>query len=243
MNKLLSSATKASILLASSGSYICQDKKWVRVPSEIPDSTHTPQGLTGYGMRGEGSEWRGTGREGRGGEGRKTRVMYGWKSEKWHISVSDVLSFYMTLWMPLYTYIGASEEAIHQVQRGPYIYIYVHTYNVPIELFEEISASTQCMSNFATYKPVTKDPTATLQRRSLRRLNHISESLYNRLHCSFQIFFDVVSLSTKVPTDLNIQVAQQRHLDNTSLTGRTSLTTMKSPLCLNFAWMPLFWLS
>ena len=109
MSKLLSSATKASILSARSGSYICQDKEWVRVPSEIPDSTHTPQGLTGYGMRGEGSEWRGTGREGRGGEGRKTRVMYGWKSEKWHISVSDVLSFYMTLWMPLYTYVHWSK--------------------------------------------------------------------------------------------------------------------------------------
>ena len=135
--------------------------------------------------------------------------------------------------MPLYTYIGASEEAIHQVQRGPYIY--VHTYNVPMELFEEISAITQCMSNFATYKPVTNDPTATLQRRSLRHLNHISESLYNRLHCSFQISFDVVSLFTKVPMDLDIQVAQQRLLDNTSLTGRTSLTTMKSPLSLNFA--------
>ena len=39
--------------------------------------------------------------------------------------------------------------------------------------------------NPATYKPVTEDPTATLQRcmnallLSLRRSNHISESLYN----------------------------------------------------------------
>ena len=133
-------------------------------------------------------------------------------------------------------YIRTLEQVKKQYTRcnGGHIIIYVHIYNVPIERFEEISAITQCMSNFATYKPVAKDPTATLQRRSLRRLNHISESLYNRLHCSFQISFDVVSLFTKVPTDLDIQVAQQHLLDNTSLTGRTSLTTMKSPLCTNF---------
>ena len=48
---------------------------------------------------------------------------------------------------------------------------------------------TTMLSDPATYKPVTKDPTATLQRRmnalllSLRRLNHTSESLYSQL-CS-----------------------------------------------------------
>ena len=39
------------------------------------------------------------------------------------------------------------------------------------------------------------------------------------------ISFDIVSLFAKIPTSLAIQVARQHLLDDTSLTGRTSLTT------------------
>ena len=48
------------------------------------------------------------------------------------------------------------------------------------------------------------------------------------------ISFDVVSLFAKVPTDLTIQVAQQHLLDDTSLTGRTSLTTDEITTLLEF---------
>ena len=48
------------------------------------------------------------------------------------------------------------------------------------------------------------------------------------------VSFDVVSLFTKVPTQLAIQVAHQRLLDDTSLTSRTSLTTDEITTLLEF---------
>ena len=51
------------------------------------------------------------------------------------------------------------------------------------------------------------------------------------------VFYDVVSLFTKIPTDLAIQVAHKRLLDDTTLDQRTSLTpdkiTSLLKLCLN----------
>ena len=55
------------------------------------------------------------------------------------------------------------------------------------------------------------------------------------------ISFDVVSLFTKVSTDLAIQVARQRLLDDTSLTGRTSLTTGEITILLEFCLNATFW--
>ena len=48
------------------------------------------------------------------------------------------------------------------------------------------------------------------------------------------ISFDVVSFFAKVPTDLAIKVAQQHLLDDTSLTGRTSLTMDEITTLLEF---------
>ena len=161
---------------------------------------------------------------------------------------------------------------------------------------------TDMLSDSSTYKPVTKDPTASLQRQmnarllSLRKSGHLSDFLYNRLRCSagripllyalpkihkpevplrpivsfvssptyflskhlasilaplvgntchnvrnstdfarfissqtlgeneILVSFDVVSLFTKVPTDLATKVAHQRLTDDASLPGHTSLT-------------------
>ena len=76
MSKLLSSATKASILLASSGSYICQDKEWAEFLVSSRQHTHTTGLNRVYGMRGEGVrvERNREGRERRGGEEDKGNV-------------------------------------------------------------------------------------------------------------------------------------------------------------------------
>ena len=174
------------------------------------------------------------------------------------------------------------------------------------------SKVTDILSDPSTYDPVDKDPMTALQRHmnalllSLRRSNHISQQLYDRLRCSagripllyalhkihkpetplqpivsfilsptYQlskhlskvleplvgntehsvhnsadfpkfisaqtiddnktlVSFDVVSLFTKVPVDLAIQIASQRLQNDTSLTGRTSLTSTEIPTLLEF---------
>ena len=170
---------------------------------------------------------------------------------------------------------------------------------------------TNMLSDPSTYKPVAKDPTATLQRRmnalllSLRCSNHLSDSIYltrctsgcipllyglpkihkpetplrpivsflssptyqlskhlsrilaplvgNTSHnvqnsqdfakfISSQtldddetlVSFDIVSVFTKVPTQLAIQVAHQCLLDDTSLTSRTPQTTDEITTILKF---------